>query len=59
MLWAERGAKGTREGNSVGLQILILAQVTVTWMPPGLGWWTSVSPCSTPRSSTSSVPSAR
>ncbi|MEZ7897743.1 MAG: hypothetical protein QMB98_02885, partial [Flaviflexus sp.] len=43
MLWAERGAKGTREGNSVGLQILILAQVTVTWMPPGLGWWTSVS----------------
>lgn len=43
-LWNQRAAKGTRYGNSVILQIIILIEIILTILPPGFGWWTTVSP---------------
>lgn len=40
--WRRRGAKtGTREGNSMGLQIIIAFEVSFMWIP-GLSMWTAL-----------------
>lgn len=42
--WTERAAEnGTRKGNSMKLQIVILVQVTLMWVP-GLSWYTAIIP---------------
>ena len=43
--WSERAAEtGTREGQSMKLQVIILIQITLMWVP-GLSWYTATMPC--------------
>lgn len=43
-LWTKRATEtGTRYGNSMGLQIIILVQVTLMWIPK-LSWYLDVTP---------------
>lgn len=41
--WTKRGVSGTRYGNSMGLQWVILIQVTLMWVPK-LSWYLNITP---------------
>ncbi len=43
--WRERAAEtGTRRGNSLKLQVIILIQISLMWIP-GLSWYVATMPC--------------
>ncbi|AGK55218.1 hypothetical protein B1NLA3E_17370 [Bacillus sp. 1NLA3E] len=41
--WERRGAENTRAGNSMGVQLFIVIQIALMWIP-GLSWYLAVSP---------------